>query len=70
MRITTAIVLGLLFFTVGYSMLVFNSDFGVPETSTYNYGYPCNLTFVQTDNLFGYQFKNCYVLKLNWWDKR
>ncbi len=52
-----------------YTIAVFNSDFGVPDVVNYSNGYPCYVGFVQTEDLFGYQFKNCYVLKLNFWNK-
>lgn len=69
MKILTIGIIGLLVFTSIYSFIIFNSNFGVPDIIDYNYGYPCDSSFVQDENLFGYQFKNCYILKLNWWNR-
>ena len=69
MKAITIILIGFIIFTAVYTLFVFNSNFGVPNVVDYSYGYPCDTTFVQEDNLFGYQFKNCYVLKLNFWNR-
>ena len=69
MKTVTFIFIGVLIFTLVYSTIIFNSHFGVPDTVSYSYGYPCNSEFIKSTNLFGYQFKNCYILKLNFWDR-
>jgi len=69
MKTLTIVLIGLVIFTAVYTLVVFNSDFGVPNVVDYSYGYPCDKTFVQSEDLFGYQFENCYILKLNFWNK-
>jgi hypothetical protein len=69
MKLVTIMIIGILIFSTIYTIIIFNSDFGVPNIINYNYGYPCDRTFIQDNNLFGYQFKNCYVLKLNFWNR-
>lgn len=60
-------VIGLLVFTAVYSIVIFNSNFGMPDMMDYTYNYPCEIGYNKYES--GYVFENCYVLKLNWWDK-
>lgn len=56
-------IIGLLVFTIIYSTIVFNSNFGMPNTMHYQYNYPCDVGYNKYEG--GFVFKNCYVLDLN-----
>lgn len=56
------LIIGLLVFTTLYTLVIFKSNFGIPNTIDWVNNYPCKSGFSKING--GYVFENCYVLKL------
>lgn len=52
----------LLIFTIVYTIIIFASDFGIPNTIDYQNNYPCHTGLNKYKG--GFVFENCYVLKI------
>lgn len=61
MKTATICIISLIVLAGVYSLIIFNSDFGIPNTIDYDYNYPCEVGYNKYEG--GFVFKNCYVLK-------